>query len=399
MAKIKRVDIVPLENCTGCYTCQNICPKDSISLKEDTKGFAYPQINYNTCIDCGLCYNLCPAIKYKSNNKIIPEAYSLNATKDICLKSSSGGVFSVLASYILNKKKGIVYGAKSNGLEHVWHSSITTIDNLDSLRRSKYFQSDIGYTYRDIKSKLQSDYQVLFVGTPCQVAGLNNYLRKSYENLITCDLVCHGVPSKMVFRRFIHEIETIKQKKITKYYRNSSQWAPVIFTTEYEDGTTDTMTYDCDKFNLLFHSNLIQRESCRHCRFCKLPRVGDFTLGDDWNFYGDNINNKEKLRYGRSHILLNNNKSHQIFSIIRDNFETVESVSYIGGKHITIPPNKNILSHFFYKEIKENEITKTMWKYTTKKPIHFKLLIFLYSSPLLILQFLNRVYRKIKKYI
>lgn len=386
MEKIKRIDSVPLKTCTGCYTCQNICPKNSIFLKENEKGFVYPQINYNTCINCGLCYITCPPINYSLKNEVVPDAYSLNASKEICLKSSSGGVFSVLATYMLSLEKGVVYGAKSNGLEHVWHSSIENIDDLDSLRRSKYFQSDIGYIYRDIKSKLRSHHHILFVGTPCQIAGLNNFLGKTYENLITCDLVCHGVPSKMVFRRFIQELEREKKKKVKKYYRDSSQWAPVIFTTEYEDGTIETKSFDIDLFNLLFHSNLIQRDSCKNCKFCKIPRVGDFTLGDDWIFYGRNITNKEKLKYGRSYILLNNNKSKNIFNKIQYIFEDIEKVPYIGGMHITIPPQRNILSSLFYKEIKKKEIIKTIHKYTTHKPLYFKIILKIFS-----------IYQKIKK--
>ena len=382
-------------DCTGCYACQNICPQNCIILKEDDKGFSYPIIEEDKCINCGLCYRICPTVRpYSFEKDYKVQSYSLNASYDICLKSSSGGVFSVFANYIISRG-GVVFGAKSNGLEHVWHDEASCLEELDALRRSKYFQSDIGFTFRKIEKILHNNQLVLFGGTPCQVAGLKNFLRKEYANLITCDLICHGIPSKMVFRRFSKEVEELKKKRIVAYYRDSSQWAPVIFTTKYADGEIDTLSYDKDWFNQLFHSNLIQRPSCRHCQFCKIPRVGEFTLGDDWAYYNKNIGNTERLKYGRSYLLLNNKKADIFFEEVKADFVDIKNAGYIRGGHITVRPKKNLLTPYFYADAKKNDITKIMWKYTTRQSIPLKVLLFLIYMPNRIISIINAVLRKL----
>ena len=235
MNKGKTVDSISSYDCCGCYACMNVCNKDAITMQEDERGFSYPVINYDLCVNCGLCYDRCPVNKViKQDSAFEPVSYSLSASPEICLQSTSGGAFSLLAIQIL-KDKGVVFGARSNGLEDVWHDETETIDGLDSLRRSKYFQSNIGYTYRKIKQYLRKNRKVLFVGTPCQVVGLKNYLGKDSDNLFTCDLICHGVPSKAVFRRFVKEMEELKHAKLKRYYRDSAQWAPAIFGSEGTD--------------------------------------------------------------------------------------------------------------------------------------------------------------------
>lgn len=409
MKNKKTIEYIEHSDCCGCYSCMNICPKDAISMQEDERGFAHPVINHDLCIDCGLCYDRCPVNnEIKQTGSFEPVSYSLSASPEICLRSTSGGAFSLLANQVLSDK-GVVFGAKSNGLEEVWHDDTETIEGLDSLRRSKYFQSNIGFTYRKIKKYLRDERKVLFVGTPCQVAGLKSYLGKDYEKLITCDLICHGVPSKAVFRRFVKEVEELKNAKLKRYYRDSAQWAPSIFACEYEfesenarcpnahlpfsekptaleersdkKGWKEVEPYDKDWFNQLYHSNLIQRPSCQHCRFCKIPRVGELTIGDDWRYYNQHINEPDKLKFGRSLVIINNEKGLSLFRSATKELKDIYPADYLEGGHISIPPIANPLSDRFFSEIRRRRVIDTMWDYTSKKTLRIKFYLFM-SSPI-----------------
>lgn len=391
---IKRV---PSSKCTGCFACMNVCKKEAISMREDNRGFLHPHIDPDMCIHCGACYFICPINKeVQQDSDIVPTSYSLTASPEISSISSSGGAFSILASFIL-EKGGVVYGARSNGLEEVWHEGVSSISELDALRRSKYFQSNIGHSYREAKEILSDkSKQVLFVGTPCQIAGFKNYLQKDYPNLITCDLICHGVPSKAIFRRFVKEVEKDKNAKLIKYYRDPAQWAPCIFTSEYtrcpderllysassslnnskaKQEWKEVAAYDKDWFNLLFHSNLIQRKSCRHCQFCKVPRVGDITLGDDWRYYNRHVGEPEKLKLGRSYVIINNSKGAKVFEDATKGLTDIEPAGYLSGGHITIPPETNPLSELFFFDVKIRKITKAMWSYTTQKSLPVRIIL------------------------
>lgn len=181
-----------MDKCTGCGACIQICPKQCITWSEKEFGFKYPFIDEKNCISCGLCEQVCQIDK----NIVQPEkqkAYAaVHKNKEILLESTSGGAFSAIAHYVL-KKQGCVFGSTMDANMQVRHIYITKEEELNRLRGSKYVQSDIGNTYSQAESKLKKGILVLFTGTPCQIAGLKDYLRKDYENLITVDLVCHGV--------------------------------------------------------------------------------------------------------------------------------------------------------------------------------------------------------------
>lgn len=384
---MKTIENIPSAQCTGCYGCVNVCSKNAISMEVDKRGFVHPYINHIDCIDCGLCYKRCPIIsKPIKDNSFEVKAFSVCADKETCLKSTSGGAFSVFAKYVLSLG-GVVFGARSNGLEDVWHEPVDSLDDLDLLRRSKYFQSNISLNYRVVKKYLLEGRLVLFCGTPCQVGALKNYLNKDYENLITLDLVCHGVPSKNIFLKFKREIEIKKSAKMLAYYRDSSQWAPTIFSTEYarshnelqpysfkKTGKTkwkETFLYDKDLFNHLYHSNLIQRRSCQDCKFCTIPRMGEITIGDDWDYYSRHVDDPGMLKYGRSYIMVNNRKGTCLLQKVK--FDDIELTNKIGGLHITIPPKPNYLSNLFFIHNNYSAILPLVEKYTISKPIYLKL--------------------------
>ena len=192
--------------CTGCFACQNACSKNAISLPENGEGFYEPVIDENLCIDCGLCDKTCPRVIAPTRYKAQKAYYGWINDDDIRKKSSSGGLFSAIANYVI-ANGGIVYGASFNysgDIRLECHSNEKV--GIEALRKSKYVQCHIGNAFRDIKTNLESGRQVMYCGTPCEVDGLKSYLRKDYENLITIDFICHGVPSMSLLRKHLEYI-------------------------------------------------------------------------------------------------------------------------------------------------------------------------------------------------
>ena len=188
-------------DCTGCAACMNSCARSAIQMVADEEGFLVPIVDNDKCVECKSCEKSCPVVTKTSNtNTSHPKAYAVWNEIDRRV-SSSGGAFSSFARYVM-KNGGVVFGAAFDTNLHCHHIKVTTIEGLDALRGSKYVQSEIGDTYKEIKSVLKDEKYVLFCGTPCQVAGLKAYLRKDYEKLITLDLACHGVPSDSVFQAY-----------------------------------------------------------------------------------------------------------------------------------------------------------------------------------------------------
>ena len=206
------INIVNKSFCCGCAACVQICPKKCISLTEDTEGFLYPRVDKTKCIDCGLCETVCPFLSESAERE--PKAvYAVkNPNDDIRQESSSGGVFTLLAEKVINDG-GVVFGVRFDEKWEVEFAYSETIDGLSAFRGSKYIQARVGNAFIDAEQFLKAGRKVLFSGTPCQVKGLLQYLRKDYENLLTVDFVCHGVPSPKVWRLYLkEEVERILNK-------------------------------------------------------------------------------------------------------------------------------------------------------------------------------------------
>ena len=242
-------------NCYGCTACYSVCPKSAIKMKEDERGFLYPEVIREECVNCGLCEKLCCTQKYKKNE--MPEAYAVkNKNDEIRMKSSSGGFFSLIANKIL-EENGIVYGATYDKKFNVRHKRITKKQELDELRGSKYIQSDLKDSFKNVKEDLKADRKVLFVGTPCQIYGLKKYLNnKEQEKLITLDLICHGVPSPKLWREFVQYIEKDNKSILKKFtFRNKKNgWRPstlATFTNNVESNDKKIRS-----FFIMFNSDL-----------------------------------------------------------------------------------------------------------------------------------------------
>ncbi|MBU3142614.1 Coenzyme F420 hydrogenase/dehydrogenase, beta subunit C-terminal domain [Clostridium sp. CF012] len=280
------IKITDKKNCSGCKACYNICPRNCIYMISDGEGFWYPEANEERCVSCGLCENVCPEINIYKNGRAgdVPTCIAAwNLDKGARENSSSGGVFTSIAAWIL-KNDGVVFGAAYDVEHNVIHNEAHTIEALSELRGSKYVQSDINNTYNRAKKHLKTGKRVLFTGTPCQIAGLYNFLRKDYAELYTCDIVCHGVPSPIVFQKYKKNLEQSYNSNISEItFRNKKHgWKSYCVAMQFENGSEYSKTFINDVYMKGFLRNYYLRPSCYKCSYAKLPRISDITLGDFW---------------------------------------------------------------------------------------------------------------------
>ena len=207
------IEIKDKKDCCGCQACVTVCTKHCIAMQADNEGFLYPIVDKSACTNCGLCEKVCPVINQSEPHKPLKVYAAKNKNEDIRRQSSSGGIFTLLAEKVINEG-GVVFGARFNENWNVVHSWTDTKEGIAALRGSKYVQSTIGNTYNEAREFLKQGRKVLFSGTPCQIAGLKKFLRKEYNNLLTVDVVCHGVPSPLVWRKYLEEVrENIRAER------------------------------------------------------------------------------------------------------------------------------------------------------------------------------------------
>lgn len=326
------MDKICKENkCTACGACFSACPNGAISMIEDADGFLYPKINKKLCVDCKICTRVCPSNQFDFNNNDKPDAYAVTADDIIRGKSTSGGVFGVIAEYIL-EKGGLVCGASYDENFEVAHILVDNKNDLEKLRGSKYVQSRMNDCFKTIKRELESGRYIFFTGTPCQVAGLKKYLQKEYERLICADLICNGVPPASVFKKYLSETYSGKKILGVKFRDKKNGWDDgchwLKVTTS--DGEYYAKSSD-DVYLNIFFSCIAFRKSCLDCNYAKLPRSGDFTLADCWGAPKKINDNK-----GISLLLVNNIKAEKIFNEIKNNFKLLYKLSL--KKQIAIQP-------------------------------------------------------------
>lgn len=313
----KTINQVSHTQCTGCGACYNKCPVNAIEMRQDSEGFFFPHIHSEACISCGQCLNVCPAIAPKYENQPEPDCYAVMADDPIREKSSSGGVFTLLAEWMLDQG-GIVCGAAYTEDHYaVEHIIVTNREELHRLRGSKYVQSTSGLIYREVKKHLDSGAPVLYTGTPCQIAAVKSFLGKPYEKLYTLDLVCHGVPSPMVYEKFIREQEEkYGSKAVRVSFRDKDvvKW-DVSTTIEFENGQVYRKKRNECAYMKSFLKLLTIRKCCGQCPFAKLPRQGDMTIADFWDIH--RFDPKLDDRKGTSLVLPNNAKGSAMLEALR----------------------------------------------------------------------------------
>lgn len=326
------------KDCCGCWACSNICPKKCVSMIEDEEGFRYPAVDGEKCIDCGLCEKVCPILnKDIANGSKEQQQHGWlvqHKNETIRKQSTSGGAFTAIASWII-RQGGVVFGAGyRKDTFVVIHQAVEKEKDLSVFRNSKYVQSEVGDSYKQAKQFLDDGRLVLFSGTPCQIEGLLGFLRgKKYENLITQDLVCHGIPSPAIFKSYCElqkrkiggEFTNIlfRDKHFGYHYSSFS-----IYNRDKEKNYHKGV--DTDAYLRAFFSNLSDRPSCYACKFKERYRRSDLTL---WDCFPIEKFTKELDGKGTTRVLSHTGKGDAVLKAIMDevNFVEVEADKLTAG--------------------------------------------------------------------
>lgn len=287
------IRITNKHNCCGCSSCVQICPKGCICFSENEQGFRYPLVDSRNCVDCGLCEKVCPMLN--RNKAVEPQLVcaAMNPSEEIRLQSSSGGIFTMVAEKILSEG-GVVFGARFNDKWEVVHDYVDGLASIDSplsalsvFRGAKYSQSIIGESYKQTRDFLENDKKVLFSGTGCQIAGLKLFLRKEYENLISIEIACHGVPSPLVWREYIKMVSKGKQLRNINFRDKRNGWNRYGLSFIGIDGKE--IMYERasqNDFLQLFLNDLCMRPSCSNCPAKAGASGSDLLIGDFWGVEG-----------------------------------------------------------------------------------------------------------------
>lgn len=280
----KSINFDSTKKCCGCGACAEVCSVNAIEMKQGIEGFFYPILNYDKCIKCGKCYSVCPNIHSKSNAKKVVKAYVARSKEEnIRIESSSGGIFSHIAQLIVGRK-GNVYGAGFGEKFNVTHICVNNQDSIFTIRGSKYVQSQIFSCYKQVEKDLKNEKEVLFSGTPCQVSALKAYLKKDYDNLVTVDIICHGVASPKLYEKYLRELEEKYKSKIkgVNFRDKRTGWENYSISVRFENGKEYCKQARIDPYMTLYLSNNSLRPSCYDCAFKGEERISDITLGDAW---------------------------------------------------------------------------------------------------------------------
>ena len=381
------ISSIKKDDCFGCGACSQACPKKCIKMAEDKEGFLYPSIDHSFCVGCGLCDQSCPVTGHNittsetekrivsaNNNQTrhsgVYVAYSENM--DIRMASSSGGAFSSLAQCVLNKK-GVVFGAAFDKDWSVHHIEVTSDENLERIRESKYLQSRIDNTYQRAKYYLDMGRVVLFSGTGCQIAGLKGYLGKEYDNLVTIDVLCHGVPSPKVWNAYIKEKEQSFGASINNiHFRNKKKgWKKYSLFLGFENGKQYYRFFAKDPYMILFLDNLSLRPSCYNCKFKTVFSKADLSLGDCWGIkkWKPELDDDK----GISVVLVHTEKGEALLGEVKNNLlmQTVE-LEKVWQPMLSKSVKKNPKRSAFFNRFLEGESIEKLSR-ISKKPFIVRL--------------------------
>lgn len=307
--------ICDIDCCTGCMACYNICHSNAIKMFPDKEGFLRPVINNDKCVGCNQCIKVCPVNNQPQKIYPIKKFSGYSRNEDVRFKSASGGAFYEIAIQII-KMNGIVFGCVLNDDLKAIHTYTTTEEGLRKMQGSKYVQSYIGKSFYQVKTFLKENKIVLFSGTPCQIAGLVNFLGRKYNNLYTIDLVCHGVPSPMIFedyKKYLYRNEHFSIINDISFRGKQDSWLyfNMLVTGSDLDGNKKIYKggYWKDPYLRGFLREYFLRPCCHQCQYTSINRVSDFTIADWWTYKKIDKEDKDFQKKGVSLLFVNTNKA------------------------------------------------------------------------------------------
>lgn len=403
------INIIDKAKCCGCSACVQRCPKQCISMIEDKQGFLYPIIDTTSCIDCGLCEKVCPMLNPSLAKEPLQVFAAKNKNEEQRLRSSSGGIFILLAEHII-EQGGVVFGARFNQKWEVEHCYAETLEELRPLMRSKYVQSKTGNTFKQAEDFLKQGRLVMFTGTSCQIASLKRFLRKEYDNLLAIDFICHGVPSPGIWRKYLEEIKSSQNKAAGKntVLTLSIKSAPLITDINFREKQHEGYSWKkygfvvrskssskSDKNSVLlsdifyeniymrgFLSNLYLRPSCYKCTAKGGTSDSDLTIADFWGiqkFHPEFDDDK-----GISLVFVHTNKGKTVIERLNTKINVLES-----NMAEAIESNPS-----YFKSVSVPEKYSLFWRTFTKSES-----VLLSVEAVMKLSIKDRIKRKIKTYL
>ena len=342
------IEIKEKDKCCGCTACYSVCPKGAIQMEADEEGFKYPVVNKDICIDCGRCEKVCPIISEKPTGVWTSQKYAVQNSDDSeRYMSTAGGMFSLIANWVIEEKMGFVYAVGFNDTT-ILHKKAEDKYQLEEMRGSKYVQSELGDIFKEVKQNLLCGKECLFVGTPCQVYGLSKYIGDSglRDHIILVDLLCLGVSSPLLYEKWISYIEDKYRKSVRRvYFRDKSYgYATANVRVEFENGKFIEQKYDAKSLMKTFFSGYNMRPSCYDCSFRCVDRVSDFTIGDFHQIgqYSTDMDDDKGttcvwVHSQKGKLVLDKIKERMSYIILEDNCSsTLDTIS----KKTAIPENR-----------------------------------------------------------
>ena len=369
------IEIKEKSQCCGCGGCSQICPKGCIEMKYDKEGFLYPQVDKENCVNCGLCEKVCPIINGRERTESVKSCKVAYAKDDeLRKKSSSGGIFSLLAREILSQK-GVVFGVTYDDKWMVFHTEISSYTDIERFRGSKYLQSEMRDCFKRVKGYLDAGRKVLFTGTACQISGLKGYLGREYDCLYTVDVLCHGTPSPKLWKQYVEYREKRYDSKARNisFRQKSKGWNAFSMEIIFENGEIYQDIFPKDDYMRMFLSNICLRPSCYDCHFKELERDSDITIGDCWGIekYMPEMSDDR----GTSVVLIHSDKGEELYQKIAQDLVTKEAdadkaLPKTADSRKSVAPHKN--RQKYLKLIEKEGIPFGKYMKLLKKPITYR---------------------------